>query len=106
MRQAARIAINRTVAGMHYPIDSMAGQALGFAVGEYFINRCQVAGGNQAPVQFDGTAYPGGQDFTGGEIFNPSTGAYGAPGYYSRGANVAVPGSAVLNWLWLEALAE
>src|SRR4030095_6798907 len=45
MRQAARIAINRTVAGMHYPVDSMAGQALGLAVGEYFIQRCQAAGG-------------------------------------------------------------
>ena len=75
MRQAARIAINRTVAGMHYPVDSMAGQALGLAVGEYFIERCQAAGGNVAPVTFDGAAYPGGQDFTGGEIFNARTGA-------------------------------
>ena len=59
MRQAARIAINRTVAGMHYPVDSMAGQALGLAIGEYFIARCQptnVAAANLPSVTFDGTA--------------------------------------------------
>ncbi|GAB5434896.1 MAG: hypothetical protein FalmKO_00210 [Falsiruegeria mediterranea] len=31
---AHRIAVNRTIAGVHYPIDSMAGAALGFSIGE------------------------------------------------------------------------
>ena len=39
MNQAARIAINRTVAGVHFPVDSMAGQLLGLTVAEYFIKR-------------------------------------------------------------------
>jgi len=112
MRQAARIAINRTVAGMHYPVDSMAGQALGLAVADYFIRRCaaSTAAGNVQAVTFDagGTNYGAGQDFTGLEIYDPTNDSYvsPAPSYYARGANVSVPGSATLNWLWHEAELE
>jgi hypothetical protein len=34
-RLAARVAINRTVAGMHYPVDSGAGAVLGLALAEH-----------------------------------------------------------------------
>ena len=36
---AARIAINRTVAGVHFPIDSAAGCVLGVTLGEYLVAR-------------------------------------------------------------------
>jgi hypothetical protein len=43
-RQAERIAVNRTVAGMHYPVDSWAGAMLGQAVARMLIARCKGSG--------------------------------------------------------------
>ncbi|NML46300.1 phosphatase PAP2 family protein [Ramlibacter sp. G-1-2-2] len=37
---AGRIATNRTVAGVHFPMDSMAGRVLGATVGEYLAYMC------------------------------------------------------------------
>ena len=37
----ARIAVNRTVAGVHFPIDSVAGALLGLTLAEYLVNLCQ-----------------------------------------------------------------
>ena len=38
-RLAARIAVNRTVAGVHYPVDSAVGRLLGTSLGEFFVAR-------------------------------------------------------------------
>ncbi|MDI1268193.1 MAG: phosphatase PAP2 family protein, partial [Polaromonas sp.] len=57
-RLAARIAVNRTVAGVHYPVDSAAGRLLGTALGEFFVSRCQGAK-NVALWGFDGRKFEG-----------------------------------------------
>ena len=57
MQLASRVAINRTVAGVHFPVDSAAGALLGLTLGQYFVNRCtQVATYNA--YEFDGTLFP------------------------------------------------
>jgi hypothetical protein len=38
-RLAARISINRIVAGVHFPVDAIGGQLLGQTLGEYFVAR-------------------------------------------------------------------
>jgi membrane-associated phospholipid phosphatase len=48
-RLAARIADNRTVAGVHYPVDSAHGALLGFGVTLAFISHC-LGGGPDRPV--------------------------------------------------------
>ena len=59
-RQAARIAINRTIAGLHYPIDSIAGQLLGLTMASYLVQRANADLGSTLPVKawkFDGPSY-------------------------------------------------
>jgi hypothetical protein len=61
-RQAARIAINRHVAGVHFPVDSVAGTVLGLALGNYAVSRCD----GVTPTHewgFDGGAYPHDLDY-------------------------------------------
>jgi membrane-associated phospholipid phosphatase len=41
LAQASRVAINRTVAGLHFPIDSIAGSKLGSALSEYLLVRAR-----------------------------------------------------------------
>ena len=39
LNAAGRISQNRTVAGVHFPVDSIAGSALGVQLGKYLVNR-------------------------------------------------------------------
>jgi hypothetical protein len=111
-RQAARIAINRTVAGMHYPIDSMAGQLLGLGVADYILARlgAGVATGSVDAWELDASSQakvPAGTDFTGTELLNFATGARITQTYAAKLAvTVPVAPSPNLEWLWKEARAE
>jgi membrane-associated phospholipid phosphatase len=62
-RLAFRVAENRVVAGLHYPIDSLAGQVLGVTLAHYVAWACNAAGwenvGGEFPVVAVGTPLEG-----------------------------------------------
>jgi hypothetical protein len=113
MRLASRVAINRTVAGVHFPADSAAGCCLGLALGYYFWRRC--TGG----TTYDSFAFHGGSfplvsanqappldgDFYWEEIERTMFGAGTAPYIQRTGAQPLQP-SPILAWLWGKARAE
>jgi hypothetical protein len=112
MRQAARIAINRIAAGVHFPVDAVAGQVLGLKLGEYFVHRCAwdpTAPGNTfnfVPFRFVGTAFPGANDFNFRDLYDTGTGNFLAPVYIDQLALVTGKASPLLGWLWRKAQAE
>src|SRR5580765_4069452 len=55
MRQASRIAANRVIAGVHFPVDGIAGRLLGVALADYFVASCGVGKYQWTPRTFDGT---------------------------------------------------
>ena len=109
MRQAARVAINRTIAGVHFPVDSAAGQVLGLTLGEYLVHRATGAAGNYTSWEFLGTGYPRALDFDWRELYTPGTAnRRNAPaGYASSIAGTEqTAASNPLGWLWTLALGE
>jgi hypothetical protein len=121
MRLAARIAINRTVAGVHFPIDSAAGAMLGMTLGHYFVSRCDGSGRYWAYYfnsgQFpDQGAPPKNGDFFWDQLYDPSIIPSPTqhpqlkPAYAERiGAqqqNIAADPSRILRRVWVRALDE
>ncbi|NBJ11138.1 phosphatase PAP2 family protein [Microvirga arsenatis] len=116
MRVAARVAVNRTIAGVHFPIDSAAGAFLGLTLGQYFLNLCRNTGSYQAftfdsaqfPDPTAGGAPPNDGDFYWSELFDETVPGpkQPLPGYIaSVGAQVQSP-SPSLVWLWGKAKSE
>lgn len=79
MAHAARIAINRTVADVHFPVDSAAGAVLGLALGKYFVSRCK-EGEKYQTWTFDGGDYPPERDFHSGDLLDSAGLMDGATG--------------------------
>jgi membrane-associated phospholipid phosphatase len=110
MRQASRVAINRTIAGVHFPVDSSAGQFLGLTLGQYLFERCQP--GNVANVRawrFDGARYPLLQDFDWRDQYDvvPVNGHTPAAPFAQIGPGwQLIRRTRVLQWLWQQALGE
>jgi hypothetical protein len=105
-RQAARIATNRIVAGMHFPVDAMAGMMLGIALGEYFVGRC-LGGG----LTFMGRTFvAGGIDAAPTTDFNPFEANQdpnnGASTLYSFAAGANITQSPLMEHAWCEAKEE
>jgi hypothetical protein len=101
LRLAARIAENRVVAGVHFPVDSAAGAALGIGAAEAVMCAC-TGGTRPAPAlwSFDG-------DALGGEDFLLTTLAARAPAFaVDPGTDPAPAASTLLATLWAEAVGE
>jgi hypothetical protein len=113
MRQAARVAINRTVAGVHFPVDSAAGELLGLTLGEYFVHRCVGGATRYDAARFNGHNCIGTDDFNWRLLYN--TGTNPPARVYPAGPNAFaertaaqqnVGASLYLQWLWGKAFAE
>lgn len=108
-RLAARIATNRVVAGVHFPVDNLVGRLLGRCVGEYAMARFLPGVDAWQPRFFDGaTAGLGAQSFDPGVQALDTTDAVAAPAFYkdwSR-ARKTRAASSVLQPLWQAAVAE
>jgi membrane-associated phospholipid phosphatase len=105
MRQAARIAINRTVAGLHFPVDSCCGQMLGLTLARYFVRRAKGNTGLRA-WRFDGERFPGSLDFDFNNLYNTTTASQQGAPYVDSVPTTLPAASPMLKWLWNEAAAE
>jgi membrane-associated phospholipid phosphatase len=112
LRLAARISVNRTVAGLHYPVDSAAGRLLGTALGEFFVARCR----GELVLQergFDGTQFHG-EKISGGEHpfraldFDPRVSMEAGKSKYYQvfGAMGEIKASPLLAFMWERARKE
>ena len=103
-RFAARVAVNRTVAGLHYPVDSAVGRLLGTALGEFFVARCRGDKVNQ--WGFDGRKFHGKNNAP--VDFDPRISMTdGASSYYEYAAEKwQVSQAPLLGWVWAKAVAE
>ncbi|MCY7304761.1 MAG: phosphatase PAP2 family protein [Rhodoferax sp.] len=102
-RQAARIATNRVVAGVHFPVDSMAGRMLGVALGEYFVGRC-----GQTQTFMARTFNAAHMDLNPSTDFNPFQAGQGlgAGTFYSQTTGSAIAQSPLMKSLWDAAALE
>lgn len=106
MRLASRIAINRTVAGVHFPVDSAAGCLLGLTLGQYFVNRCQGAR-DYSSWLFDGTRFSG--DFDWHDLYDVEHARQKDPKFVKALGDQPLendPGSPILRFLWDKAVKE
>jgi membrane-associated phospholipid phosphatase len=96
---AERIAVNRTVAGVHYPVDSWAGAVLGQAVGRAVLGRCgHLAEG--VPV----TLATAEVDFCDHDLRDHKTATLAG---LTRGAGaLSASTTPVFSWVWARAVAE
>ena len=84
-RLAARIAINRVVAGVHFPVDNLAGRLLGRCLGEYAVTRLVPGEALWTPRQFDGQLVPDDEAFrpTSAQQLLDATADAAPPPYYT-----------------------
>lgn len=109
LEQAARISVNRHVAGVHFPADTFAGSVMGLTLGDYLSARAG-AGTPVTGAKFNGPGI-GDEDFDLGSFYaGQSLSDYTTPGgakIVEQGGQLSGIGtSALLNWLWVKAREE
>ena len=93
-RQAERIATNRVIAGLHFPVDSIAGRMLGQTLAEYLLHR-SIATVWHART-FVGTEVLGNTPFKYDEDMDTN----GGPDYFQTKEGRPLDQSPILYWLW------
>jgi membrane-associated phospholipid phosphatase len=102
-RLTARITTNRVIAGVHFPVDSMAGRMLGEALGEFFVGRC--TGGKHFQRR---RFIAAGIDGLPNTDFNPfaTNQQLGVGPFYARSPGPIIPSSPLLRYVWHKAEEE
>ncbi len=95
---AERIAVHRTVAGLHFPIDSWAGAILGRAVGQLILARSGASGGADA-YRYEAR---GNLDFFLAEFSKGANRPFGV----HRTGSCEARRSDLFEWLWMKASKE
>jgi hypothetical protein len=96
---AERIAVNRTVAGMHFPIDTWAGAIIGRAVGQIILAKCGIGGS----VDRYSYSAKGDRDFYGHEFWKGANPDFGVTATTGSGSLTVAP-SEEFKWLWDKAV--
>lgn len=99
------------MAGVHFPVDSVAGALLGLTVGQYLVDIASRSGRFKG-YEFKGEAFPESEDFDWNKIYDvqadppaiktdtPYVGQLDQPSF--AGINQSSP----LHWLWCRAKSE
>ncbi len=108
LRLASRIAVNRTVAGVHYPIDSAVGALLGSTLGQYFAKRCIVdEKAKYNSFTFNAEEYENMEDFDRSKMFEGAPELVSlTPDYITSAENNIKTEETPLSWLWGKAIEE
>ena len=102
---ARRIADNRVIAGVHFPIDSPAGFVLAEVMADYFLARCGVVT-SLLPKALDGTALSSAADADPTELTTVNAGWSGAAAALTVGSAVNVAPSTLMLEMWHRARSE
>lgn len=112
MRQAARIATNRTVAGVHYPVDSVAGAVLGLTLAD-LITSLSSSEKKWTSATFDGSSFDAKEDFDWHKVYNACDNEQAAESkhgdvVWATATTEKTKGKPdpALSWLWKRAVKE